>query len=94
VTDDHAKDVHEANYTALRDMNNRLRISANHFRFVKGAIPKKSMFIFQYFDDYLLRLAQKDLPITVTKRILKDALRGIAENHDHDIVHTGNFNPP
>lgn len=51
------------------------------------------MFVFQYFDDHLLRLAQKDLPIVVTKRILKDALRGIAELHDLDVVHTGSFHP-
>ncbi|KAI0908438.1 kinase-like domain-containing protein [Ustulina deusta] len=37
---------------------------------------------------YLANLAQTDLPIQVTKRILKDALRGLAVLHDHDIVHT------
>lgn len=49
------------------------------------------MFVFQYFADHLLSLAQKDLPLAVTKQILKDALRGIAELHDQDIVHTGNW---
>jgi len=83
------KYIHEVNLTDLQDINNRLRGSANHVRLVKDAIPEKSMFVFQYFDDHLLRLAQKDLPIAVTKQILKDALRGIAELHDQDIVHTG-----
>ena len=49
------------------------------------------MFVFDYFKDHLLRLAQKDLPINTTKRILKDALRGLAELHDQDVVHTGKF---
>lgn len=30
-----------------------------------------------------------DLPIALTKRILKDTLRGLAGLHDHNIVHTG-----
>ena len=51
------------------------------------------MFVFQYFAGHLLRLVQKDLPLAVTKRILKDVLRGIAELHDQDIVHTGSFHP-
>ncbi|KMP04291.1 hypothetical protein CIRG_03982 [Coccidioides immitis RMSCC 2394] len=57
--------------------------------FFQDTIPKKSMFVFEYFADHLLHLAQKDLPLEVTKRILRDALRGIAELHDQDIVHTG-----
>ncbi|TPX24389.1 hypothetical protein DIZ76_013735 [Coccidioides immitis] len=56
--------------------------------FFQDTIPKKSMFVFEYFADHLLHLAQKDLPLEVTKRILRDALRGIAELHDQDIVHT------
>lgn len=87
------KYVHEVNFKDLQDIHNRLRGGANYVHLVKDTIPEKSMFVFQYFDDHLLRLAQKDLPIAVTKRILKDALRGIAELHDQDIVHTGSFHP-
>lgn len=47
------------------------------------------MFVFDYFADHLLHLGQKDLPLETTKKILKDCLRGIAEMHDQDIVHTG-----
>ncbi|EFW23283.1 conserved hypothetical protein [Coccidioides posadasii str. Silveira] len=50
--------------------------------------PQESIFVFEYFADHLLHLAQKDLPLEVTKRILRDALRGIVEFHDQDIVHT------
>lgn len=47
------------------------------------------MFAFEYFTGHLLRLAQNDPPLQITKRILKDALRGLAELHSRDIVHTG-----
>ncbi|GBF62393.1 hypothetical protein TMEN_4933 [Trichophyton mentagrophytes] len=46
------------------------------------------MFVFEYFTGHLLRLAQNDLPLQVTKRILKDALRGLAELQNRNIVHT------
>ncbi|KAF2732067.1 kinase-like protein [Polyplosphaeria fusca] len=82
------KYVHEVNFKDLQDINNRLRGGANYVRLVNDTIPEKSMFVFRYFADHLLRLVQKDLPLAVTKRILKDALRGIAELHDQDIVHT------
>lgn len=49
------------------------------------------MFVFEHFTGHLLTLAQKNLPLTVVKRILKDALTGLAELHDRDIVHTGIF---
>lgn len=85
------KYVHEVNFKDLQDINNKLRGGANHVRLVNDLIPEKSMFVFQYFAGHLLRLVQKGLPLAVTKRILKDALRGIAELHDQDIVHTGSF---
>lgn len=47
------------------------------------------MFVYNYFTDHLLGLAQKDLPIALTKRILKDTLRGLAALHDRNFVHTG-----
>lgn len=54
-------------------------------------IPDKSMFVFKHFTDHLLTLAQKDIPLVVVKRILKDALTGLAELHDQDIVHADIF---
>lgn len=47
------------------------------------------MFVFETFTGHLLTLAQKGLPLPVTKKILKDALTGLAQLHDQDIVHTG-----
>ncbi|KAF2642227.1 calcium/calmodulin dependent protein kinase [Massarina eburnea CBS 473.64] len=84
------KYVHEDNLEDLQDLKGRLR-GTNYVRLVKDTIPEESMFVFQYFTDHLLRLAQKDLPLALTKRILKDALRGIVELHDRDIVHTADI---
>lgn len=49
------------------------------------------MFVYKYFSDHLLNLAQRGLPTILTKRILKDTLRGIVVLHDRDIVHTGKY---
>lgn len=84
------KYIHTVNFEDLQNINNRLRGGgASHVRLAQDTIPEKSMFVFEYFADHLLHLAQKDLRLPVTKGILKDALRGIAELHDKDIVHTG-----
>ncbi|OJJ87487.1 uncharacterized protein ASPGLDRAFT_64598 [Aspergillus glaucus CBS 516.65] len=81
------KYIHPVNFEDLQSIDNRLR-GANHVRLSQDTIPEKSMFVFEYFADHLLHLTQKDLPLEVIKRILRDALRGIAELHDRDIVHT------
>ena len=52
------------------------------------------MFVFEHSTGHLLTLAQRDLTVVVIKRILKNALTGIAELHDQDIVHTGSFLNP
>ncbi|OAT01167.1 serine/threonine protein kinase [Blastomyces dermatitidis ER-3] len=62
-----------------------------HSRLPQRWRPKvhiESMFVFKYYTDHLLNLTQKDLPLKVKKKILKCALHGVAELHDHDIVHT------
>ncbi|PYI06709.1 kinase-like protein [Aspergillus sclerotiicarbonarius CBS 121057] len=82
------KYIHKVNFEYLQDINDRLRHRASHVRLVQDIIPDKSMFVFEYLADHLLHLSQKDLPLGTIKRILKDGLRGIAEMHDQDIVHT------
>ncbi|KAE8352240.1 kinase-like protein [Aspergillus coremiiformis] len=82
------KYIHTVNFDDLQAVNNRLCSNASHVRLAQDTIPEKSMFAFEYFADHLLHLAQKDLPLNTVKRILKDALLGIAEMHDRDIVHT------
>jgi len=63
--------------------------SSRYLRLLQDTIPDRSMFVYEYLKDHLLSLAQKDLPLLLTKRILKDALRGLAELHHQNIVHTG-----
>ncbi|RDW83584.1 uncharacterized protein DSM5745_03910 [Aspergillus mulundensis] len=82
------KYIHPVNFKDLQELNNRLRGNGSHVRLALDTIPEKSMFVFEHFTGHLLNLAQKDLPLLVTKRILKDALTGLAELHDRDIVHT------
>jgi hypothetical protein len=49
-----------------------------------------SMLVYPYLkDDFLKLRATRQLPLKPTKRILKDALRGIAELHAKDFVQTG-----
>lgn len=47
------------------------------------------MFVFEYLTGHLLHLAQKDLLLGTRKKLLKEALFGIAEMHEKDVVHTG-----
>ncbi|PTU22458.1 hypothetical protein P175DRAFT_0430559 [Aspergillus ochraceoroseus IBT 24754] len=82
------KYIHAVNFDYLEAINSRLRGYASHVRLVEDTIPEKSMFVFEYFADHLLHLAQMDLPREMMKRVLRDTLRGIAELHDQDIVHT------
>lgn len=68
-------------YRSLHDCPN-LRVSCDTIR-------DQSAFVYKYFSDHLLSLAQEMPPLPVVKRILKDALRGLANLHEKDIVHTG-----
>ena len=77
-----------AEFKYYEDMQRSLA-SSRHLRLAHDTIPNRSMFVYDYFKDHLLFLAQKDLPLRTTKRILKDALRGLAELHHQNIVHTG-----
>lgn len=86
------KYIHEANYRYLvNEIYGRLRSNTHHLRLYKDVVPEMSLFVFEHFTGHLLELAQKGLPILTTKRILKEALLGLAEMHDQDIVHTGMF---
>lgn len=85
------KYIHPVNFEDLQEVNNRLRGNASHVRLSMDTIPDKSMFVFDHFTGHLLTLAQKNLPLAVIKRILKDALTGLAELHEQDIIHTGIF---
>jgi serine/threonine protein kinase len=62
--------------------------SSPYIRVSEDAVPEDSLFVYNYLQDHLLSFAQKDVPLPITKRILRDALRGIAALHDRGIVHT------
>ncbi len=82
------KNVSQSSFVDYQDMYRSLR-SCPHLRVSCDTIPEQSTFVYKYLSDDLLSLAQKDLPLMLVKRILKDALRGLAALHDRDIVHTG-----
>lgn len=68
-------------------MFNDLRKSP-YIRVADDSIPDKSMFAYKHYKDHLLSFAQKDVPLPLMKRVLRDSLRGIAALHEKGIVHT------
>ncbi|KAI1839585.1 hypothetical protein JX265_013338 [Neoarthrinium moseri] len=58
-----------------------------YLRAVQDTIPGQKMFVNEYLSDHLLNFAWKPLPLLTQKRILRDALRGLAAMHEHDIAH-------
>ncbi|EFQ98890.1 serine/threonine protein kinase [Nannizzia gypsea CBS 118893] len=79
------KNTHDFGY--YRDIYRRLSTSPC-LRLLHDTVPNQSIFIYEYLKDDLLTFARKDLPIVTTKRILRDALRGLEALHDQNIVHT------
>ena len=83
------KNVSEFSFVNYQDMYRSLRDCPYLRVACDTSAPEHSIFIYKYLSDDLLSLAQKDLPLALIKRILKDALRGLVALHDQDIVHTG-----
>ncbi|KAF2493085.1 kinase-like protein [Lophium mytilinum] len=84
------KSVQPKSFRYFRNMFDDIRNSpySPYVRIADDSIPNKSMFAYKFFKGHLLGFVQKDVPLSVTKRILRDALRGIAAMHDKGIVHT------
>lgn len=82
-----------ADFENYQEMQQLLGTS-RYLRLFQDTIPTRSMFVYKYLKDHLLSLAQKDLPLLLTKRILKDTLLGLAELHHENIVHTGQTDSP
>lgn len=80
------KSLFEPEYNYALSLQPKLSESP-YLRAVHDTIPGEKMFVNEYLSDHLLNFAWKDLPLTVQKRVLRDALRGLAAMHDHDIVH-------
>lgn len=87
------KDVHQCNFEYLLAIYRRVG-SCPYIRLLHDTVLEQSMFVYKYFTGHLLSLAKKDLPIALTKRILKDTLRGLAALHDQNIVHNGTSSEP
>ena len=87
------KDIHQCNLEDLLDIYRRVGDSP-YIRLLHDTVPGNSMFVYRYFTGHLLSLARKKLPIALVKRILKDALRGLAALHDQNIVHNGKSSEP
>jgi serine/threonine protein kinase len=64
--------------------------NSQFLRLSEDVVPEQSIFVYRYLADHLLSFVRKELPVLVTKRILKDTLHGLAALHEQNIVHTGN----
>ena len=80
------KDIPRNNYEFRLEVYRRLG-SCSYVRGLEDTAPSQSIFVFKYLNENLLGLIQKNLPTAITKKILKDALRGLAAMHNLDIVH-------
>ncbi|KAI0017091.1 protein kinase-like domain-containing protein [Xylariomycetidae sp. FL0641] len=58
-----------------------------YLRALRDTVPDQKMFVNEYMTDHLLNLAFKDLSLPAQKRILRDALRGLAALHSQNIAH-------
>jgi serine/threonine protein kinase len=82
------KEIPRNNYEFCLEIYRKLG-SCPYVRGLEDTAANHSIFVFKYLKENLLGLIQNNLPIATTKRILKDALRGLAALHDKDIVHNG-----
>lgn len=82
------KVVRRSDFDYFEDLYRRLE-PCPYVRLLHDTVHDPPTFVFKYLREDLLSLVDRDMPITVTKRILKDALRGIAALHAKDIIHTG-----
>jgi hypothetical protein len=65
--------------------------TAQHVRQVCDTVPERAMLVLQHMPQNLLELIPHEIPALLTKSILYDALKGIAELHVKDSVHTGRY---
>ncbi|KAL9624565.1 MAG: hypothetical protein Q9160_001229 [Pyrenula sp. 1 TL-2023] len=75
------------NYQLRLNIYNILGRRTQHVRLLEDTVEERATFVHKYFNDNLLALVQRGLPHPVTKKILKDVLRGLADLHEVDIVH-------
>ncbi|KAF2254365.1 kinase-like protein [Trematosphaeria pertusa] len=81
------KSVAPRDFKYFKDMFDDLR-SSPYLRVSVDACPDESVFVYKYLRDHLLSFVQNEVPLPITKRILRDALRGITTLHGKGIIHT------
>lgn len=74
-------------FKCFQDMFRDLRTSP-YVRVAVDEVPEQSMFVYRYLRESLLSFAQREVSISVVRRVLRDSLRGIAALHKRGIVHT------
>lgn len=80
------KSLFEPDYNYSLSLQPKLSESP-YLRAVRDTIPGERMFVNEYLSDHLMNFAWKPLPLLTQKRILRDALRGLAAMHAQDIAH-------
>lgn len=80
---------------AIWEQTQILRHDLRSSRFVRLPVDTiksedESILVYEYFTEDLLSFVKsREIPITQTKRILRDVLSGLKELHDNDWVHAG-----
>lgn len=63
---------------------------ARYVRLLHDVVPESGTLVFEYSSNHLLYLVEeRNLSSALKKSMLRDTLRGIAELHDKNYVHTG-----
>ncbi|MCJ1403429.1 hypothetical protein MMC11_006652 [Xylographa trunciseda] len=81
------KHVPDSHFSYMRDMY-RMLCDKKYLRIAEDAVPERSIFAYRYLDDHFLSFAQEEISLSISKRILKDTLRGLIALHEKNIVHT------
>ncbi|PGH20109.1 serine/threonine protein kinase [Polytolypa hystricis UAMH7299] len=68
--------------------------SCPNVRAVVDTAQELKMFIYPYLSEDLLRLSQKRFSKETRRSILRNALNGLADMHDRDILHNGKYIKP
>lgn len=55
------------------------------------SVPERRILVFEYRDTHLLRFAQREVPTSQIKAVLKQVLQAIAELHGRNVVHDGKY---
>lgn len=85
------KEVPKENYQIRRNIYSILNNRTQYVRPLEDTVEENAILVHKYFNNNLLTLVQRGLPPRVTRKVLKDVLRGLADLHELDIVHNGNI---